>query len=115
MPYDGRNYTETKPDSQVVVDLLAVRKRIEREEDWCGDQAMGYRIKPSGKGFAQCLGWTIVEVLGELEKRALAAERLIEKTAGCAVHVFNDSHTHAEVLDLLDRTIARERQQHADR
>ena len=106
MPLDSTNFVEAKPDSQVVTDLLAVRKRIEREEDWCGDQIGGRR------GEAMCLGYAMLSITGTAgayQTHRFAAIEAAMGLRGSQIVDFNDTHTHAEVLDLIDRTIARER------
>ena len=98
MPYDGTNFVEVA-EPQMVRDLRAARRRIEREEDWCG-------CGPFGPGNAVCAHVAVMLtsgdwglVLGVLRKSL---------PAGGTIHAYNDSHTHAEVLALFDRAISRE-------
>ena len=104
MPYDGRNYTETKPDSQVVVDLLALRALLSGQ--------------PHRFPYGTCLLTGAADIPTTCHgkpwrpnhPRTEAMLATIRMTLG---HDFianwYDTHSKREHLDLLDRTIARER------
>ena len=110
MPYDGTNFVEVI-ERQVVVDLRAVRKRIGREEDWCGTSLSGSRLKSDGS-YALCLLNAMdVVTFPRMSDRGAVFEALTRAGgfgSGRVISAFNDSHTHAEVLALIDRAIVAE-------
>lgn len=85
--------------------LRAARKLIEREEDW--KQEGGY--DPDGPWCAVTA--TGVPFDGVITPTRTAAVGTLQRLAGGLVSRFNDTHTHAEVLDLFDRAIAIEEEQ----
>lgn len=93
--------------------LRAARKRITDPEKWCQGS---YGTELFGTAGRSCLIAAVVrEHHGEADTRGLIsayaeqspAIRLLEKEVGTYVQTFNDTHTHAEVLALLDTVIAK--------
>ncbi len=98
--------------------LLKTRERLTVPKNWCGDH-------PSGVGTdgAKCLGYTMMDIH---EATGLSVEDYTEFvketfdglvpyvnciTLECpCIPAWNDSHTHAEVLELLDTAIAQRMQ-----
>lgn len=90
--------------------LKAARARIERPEAWTRGTAardpdgLGVRAR-SKDAVCWCAAGAVVAVSGlGAHKRPM---ELLRAEAGTLVSDFNDTRTHAEVLDLFDRTIAR--------
>lgn len=86
-------------------DLRALRTLLERPEHW----KSGYGSDPLGR---HCL-ISGIRVVAPLRRRYEVGDTLVE-AVGCrdsaepwaAVGEFNDSHTHAEVLAVIDKAIA---------
>jgi len=96
---------QLKSDLQAVRDLLADPKRWTQE--YCGRTAEGTPITvPSPKAVCFCIMGAIFQTKGteyanELEDH-LNASPLLD---GVSYVHFNDTHTHAEVLALLDERL----------
>ena len=113
--------TETKPAIHLedwpikgipedVAVLMRVRERLSKPENWC----QGTLLETVGGDVRACLlgsialesGWDGRD--GDFDA-SLESARLAEKRLGYDLHtgvvIFNDSHSHAEVLALLDMAI----------
>ncbi len=104
---------ETLPKvSQVKLDLIAAKMLIDAPERWCRDETE--RACPDGRT-ERCSFGALVAVNYEREDNRLILEAyhaLLKEvpftyTMASSVERFNDTHTHAEVMALWDRAIAR--------
>ena len=77
--------------------LLKTRERLTDPKNWVRGNSYG----PNG---AKCLGMTMIDYLGNSDYFSFLDD--IFPTMKHNVPVWNDSHTHAEVLELLDTAIA---------
>lgn len=85
-------------------DLIAARKLIEKEENWC--QGYSKRAASNG-GYAYCAAGAISSATAPSYAGNTAAYNHIwPYNSGGVLSGFNDTHTHAEVLALFDRAIA---------
>ena len=101
------------PDNQQAAEFLTrVRKRIEKPENWT--QGAAARIWPKGspvsvsspRAKCWCLaGATFREASAYPLDAASEAENKLYRMAEFDVAFWNDTHTHAEVLALLDEAI----------
>lgn len=79
--------------------LLRARERL-------GDPAMWTNCAMGKFGQARCVGYTLLEI-DDYSKTSDAAIRALERHVGIGRVVdWNDTHTHAEVLALLDKAIS---------
>jgi len=99
--------------------LLAARKLIEKEENWC-QRFLSKRPDgsfqngaPADDACAYCMNGAIFAVV---KRRSIhwsmnsqAAIEALERLTGEPNINFNDTHTHAEVIALFDRAIEAER------
>ncbi len=95
--------------------LKAARARIERPEAWTqgswARDADGHRCAENAPGAVRWCSLGAIQgprqVVGDAE--AALKDTLVDRGSSVAVSTFNDdpTRTHAEVLDLFDRTIAR--------
>lgn len=76
--------------------LVEARKLIERPEDWTPYPGTGRGRKCALMALNQAYGGNV------MESRAYS---ILYSRARTGVAHFNDSHSHAEVLDLFDRAI----------
>jgi hypothetical protein len=83
--------------------LRAARKRISQPKDWC-QGSFGDLDHFDGRG-PRCLVGALIE-FDELSGTVVSTPALSAACPG-GVIVFNDTHSHAEVLALLDDVIAR--------
>jgi hypothetical protein len=97
--------------TQTVADILrAARGKIERPENWTRDaEARNYYGDRVDRYDPDAVCWCLLGALGsvspfEVEIR-WSAEDVLERVIDDNVPDFNDSHTHAEVLDALDEAI----------
>lgn len=94
-----------------VIDLLRrTRKRIESPDRWCqgffGMSKTGKRVIPeSADAVRWCLMGALMAETGDDMATYRRAENALFSIASMAIVLFNDRHTHAEVLALIDRTI----------
>ena len=84
--------------------LLKIRERLTDPKNWCGD---GRAMNDDG---GECLGFTILHMFDHnphFYYNDFVAEVFGSLLPGdpICVPAWNDSHTHAEVLDLLDTAI----------
>ena len=86
--------------------LTEARRLIEDEANWFG----------GGEATAKrCCALGAIGRAGETSNEYIAARNALariigsENNPGSAIVDFNDSHTHAEVLDLFDRAINKEK------
>jgi len=87
--------------NQLATDLRAARELISKKEDWYSGR--GGTI---GGKCALSAGWIIAERKFGSRFNALAKQLADQLPEGQqSVSAFNDSHKHAEVLDLFDRAI----------
>lgn len=82
----------------VKADLIAARKLIEKPENWTQGE---YRGHENGM-VTYCLVGAIHYVN---ENYFDCAYEAMQKFMDMSLENFNDTHTHAEVLELLDRAI----------
>lgn len=90
--------------------LVAARKRIEKEEKWWP----GKTRQPTECSGQTCAYLAIIGVNadGETERHAIAAlaqcitPDLVRCCRAPAIWKYNDTHSHAEVISLLDAAIA---------
>lgn len=84
------------------VDMLRkIRSRIESPDKWSN-----YLSDDTSKKMCVLQAmWEQSELFGPTVCETVYQTLNKESRGGCDVGGFNDSHTHAEVLDLLDRTI----------
>lgn len=109
MPFDGKNFTQT--DSEVVTVLKKARALIDSPEKWCrGDQGINATDPHCALGaihhaaFGKVVGcdrskryWTpLFEAIGKPPHDFNEAWALAE---------WNNSHSHAEVMEAFDRAI----------
>ncbi len=104
---------ETLPKvSQVKLDLIAAKALIDAPEKWC--QGTTSKSYPDGS-IGRCAFGALVAVNYRREDNrlfrgaynALLGEIPSSATMATSVERFNDTHTHAEVMALWDRAIAR--------
>ncbi len=101
--------------------LIAARKLIEKEENWLqgidaktADGNMCSATHPAARMF--CASGALANVCNYYYHETRKAGRFLNKAAGtpdeganeivgCPYIIYNDSHTHAEVLAMFDRAI----------
>ena len=91
MPFDGTDA------SQAVQALLWVREKLATPDKWCCGNG-------GSRNGAHCLVWAFTGC--PYDAQWLAFRALERQAAPQGIIEFNDTHTHAEVLDLIDRAIA---------
>ena len=113
MPYDSTTYQP--PESQLLLDLRAARAMIADERRWCQHMF----VFGDWDGERHCLvgaisavtatdtGWDSLPPKSNVLRLRRAWKFLDSITAPDTAMVFNDSHTHGEVLALVDRAIER--------
>ena len=99
--------------------LLKTRERLTDPKNWCGDPK-NHGLNDNG---GVCLGLVMIQTMGtwihgntrdwttddyHVYKKFLS--EVFEPEVAISVPVWNDSHTHAEVLELLDTAIAQRMQ-----
>ena len=93
------------------IDLLRrTRKRIESPDRWCqgffGMSKTGKRVIPeSADAVRWCLMGALMAETGDDMATYMQAANALNYTASEAIIHFNDTHEHAEVLAMIDRTI----------
>ena len=98
--------------SMTVADVLrAVRKKIERRECWTQNvvarDSYGVPVvSTSEKACCWCLAGAIEFEVDNLQLWSDVICSFDEVLNGQNLVVFNETHTHAEVIEVLDRTIA---------
>lgn len=116
MPSTAQLHTE----SEIRTTLIAARERISEPEHWtqgrsarnAAGQAVGHN-SPDAVAYcalgalAWAANWTVGRDPRSLTLYDQAAKALKGKETNLLIGHFNDSHTHAEVLALFDRAIAR--------
>lgn len=91
--------------NQIVEDLRQARQLIEKKENWHGgDNPLILGVRDNRK----CAAHAISGVAGTdnwLKHRQFLVDHFPENYKGTTLSGFNDSHSHAQVLDLFDRAI----------
>lgn len=90
-----------------VKDLLQkARELIADPMDWC--QGAAALIDHKTGRIQHCLSQAILQTAGSRrgEDCIQAVDRVIDQCKGLTIPAFNDTHSHAEVLEALDRAIA---------
>lgn len=108
--------------SDVSETLRAARKLIEKPENWCQWQyamnADGDRVFVMADDATRwCLSGAMQRVCGSFNGRGRPAYQALldvvdTGSSGRAIPHFNDTHTHPEVLAVLDRAIAEAEKAH---
>jgi hypothetical protein len=89
--------------------LVAAKALISNEENWCQG---GYSKKKEDGTISYCaVGAIMMAITSDteerMEERVGAQEELRRHTNDSrSIAMFNDSHTHAEVMELFDKAIA---------
>ena len=88
---------------QVKEALIAARRLIEKEEDWCQEA-----LRKFEHGRVQrCAAGAIDAVFEDMETNDAAYAALRQAMDNCnLISEFNDNHSHEEVLAAFDRAIA---------
>ena len=81
--------------------LVATRALIAEPEHWCQKQSQ----HTLGRTIQRCLSYALECVGGDIAEVTLAYAAIAQHVEIGLVH-FNDTHTHAEVIGLLDQVIA---------
>ncbi len=82
--------------------LLKTREQLTNPKNWCS--------YGPGKGDQRCLAITILSLSGELKIAMQIIDQCEEILGAGPIGNWNDSHTHEEVLELLDTAIAQRMQ-----
>lgn len=90
--------------------LVAARKKIEKEENWCQRaSARNIHGKPVLSNSPDAVQWCLLGSFSGAEEHYHKFQTTLLKHMSpegtIFVSSFNDSHTHQEVLELLDKTI----------
>lgn len=91
----------------------AARKRIEKEENWTqnasakDEKGLVCRFDSAVKFCALGALWAEEELSGVTYKEDLNGKVLRDLIGGSSMAMWNDTHTHAEVLALYDKAIAK--------
>ncbi len=101
---------ETLPKvSQVKLDLIAAKMLIDTQDKWCRHATS--KSYPDGRT-ERCAFGALVAAINDRDRYLAAIEALMRaipfsNTVAVSVERFNDTHTHAELMALWDRAIAR--------
>lgn len=95
--------------------LVAARAKIAKPENWChgtaARSACGAAVSPSSDTACQWYSIGALNAVSKTDKEFDAAYRALSRCLPplkfdcAAIAVFNDAHTHDEVLALFDRAI----------
>jgi hypothetical protein len=91
--------------------LKAAKAKIESPENWIqqnyAQDSQGKGVSPeSPKAVCWCSMGAVRAVAGSFSKEAEDAVLFLGNQVGEAAWVFNDDHSHAEVLAMFDKAIA---------
>ena len=102
MPFDNTTtFVETAPHqfAAEIAIVTEMQRLLATPDKWCQRQAIG-------ANGSMCLTGAMHRACDGRLGRGLAVIRKIEAVAGLRPVVYNDTHTHADVLDLLARVKA---------